>query len=118
VVLGLSQGLVSSPMLTVALSRVALQDAADASGVITTAVQLGLVLGVATFGSVFLARAGQPGPHPTADAMTLTLNLIIIAILGCGAASVAMLRAQRTPSTTSGALPDGRDADGAATRSV
>src|SRR4029077_16865992 len=71
VVLGLSQGLISSPMLTVALSRVAPQDAPDASGVITPAVHLGLVLGVATFGSVFLARAGQPGRHPTADAMTL-----------------------------------------------
>ena len=118
VVVGLSQGLISSPMLSVALSRVAPQDAADASGVITTSVQLGLVLGVATFGSVFLARAGQPGPHPTADAMTLTLGAIIIAILVCGAASVAMLRAQRTSSTTSGAPQDGRDADASPARPV
>jgi MFS family permease len=107
VVLGLSQGLISSPMLTVALSGVAREDAADGSGVITTAVQLGLVLGVATFGSVFLSRAAVPGPHPTADAMTFTLGLITIAILACAAASVAMLRSQRSQPAVAGAHQPG-----------
>ena len=46
----------ASPIVTVALSKVAPQDASDASGVLTTVIQLGLVIGVATFGSVFLTE--------------------------------------------------------------
>ena len=45
----------------------------DASGLLTTTLQLGQVIGVAVFGSIFLslaARAGQPGlpasPHAIA----------------------------------------------------
>ena len=52
-----------------ALSRVRVQDAADASGVLVTMVQLGQVLGVAIFGTVFLSAlaarpsAGRLGPR-------------------------------------------------------
>ena len=63
---GFGQGMAASPILTVALSKVAPQDAPDASGVLTTVIQLGLVIGVATFGSVFLTQAAVPGVHPTA----------------------------------------------------
>jgi hypothetical protein len=84
----------ASPILTVALSKVAPHDAPDASGVLTTVIQLGLVIGVATFGSVFLTQAAVPGVHPTASAMALTLRLIVAALLACAIASVAMVRAQ------------------------
>jgi hypothetical protein len=57
-------------------------------------IQLGLVIGVATFGSVFLTQAAVPGVHPTASAMALTLRLIVAALLACAIASVAMVRAQ------------------------
>jgi EmrB/QacA subfamily drug resistance transporter len=91
---GFGQGMAASPILTVALSKVAPQDAPDASGVLTTVIQLGLVIGVATFGSVFLTRAAVPGVHPTADAIALTLWLIVAALIGCAIASLAMVRAQ------------------------
>jgi len=101
-VAGFGQGMAASPILTVALSKVAPQDAADASGVITTVIQLGLVLGVATFGSVFLNQAALPGAQPTVTAITLTLALIVIALLGCAVASTTMVRAQRSAAVAFG----------------
>jgi len=91
---GFGQGMAASPILTVALSKVAPQDAPDASGVLTTVIQLGLVIGVATFGSVFLTQATVPGVHPTASAIALTLWLIVAALVACAIASMAMIRAQ------------------------
>jgi MFS family permease len=91
---GFGQGMAASPILTVALSKVAPQDAPDASGVLTTIIQLGLVLGVATFGSVFLTEAAVPGIHPTASAIALTIWLIVAALLACAVASTLMVRAQ------------------------
>jgi MFS family permease len=95
-VAGFGQGMAASPILTVALSKVAPQDAPDASGVLTTTIQLGLVLGVATFGSVFLNQAALPGAQPTVGAITVTLALVVVALVGCAVASVAMVRAQRS----------------------
>jgi EmrB/QacA subfamily drug resistance transporter len=92
---GFGQGMAASPILTVALSKVAPEDASDASGVVTTVIQLGLVIGVATFGSIFLTEAVVPGIHPTASAMSLTLWLIVADLLACAIASTAMVRAQR-----------------------
>ena len=91
---GFGQGMAASPILTVALSKVAPQDAADASGVLTTVIQLGLVIGVATFGSIFLTQAAVPGVHPTASAIATTLWLIVAALVACAIASTAMVRAQ------------------------
>src|SRR5439155_8316271 len=102
---GFGQGMAASPILTVALSKVAPQDAADASGVLTTVIQLGLVVGVATFGSVFLTQAAAPGVHPTASAIALTLWLIVAAIVACAIASVAMIRAQAANSLI-GTVPE------------
>jgi EmrB/QacA subfamily drug resistance transporter len=93
---GFGQGMAASPILTVALSRVAPRDAPDASGVLTTVIQLGLVIGVSTFGSVFLTQAALPSAHPTADAITETLGLIVLALVGCAIASSVMVRQQRT----------------------
>jgi MFS family permease len=41
------------------LSRVPVASAADASGVVVTVTQLGIVVGIATFGSLYLSLAGQ-----------------------------------------------------------
>ena len=101
-VAGFGQGMAASPILTAALSKVAPQDAADASGVVTTVIQLGLVIGVATFGSVFLNEAALPGIQPTVGAITVTLVLIVIALLSCAVAATAMVRAQRSPSVAFG----------------
>ena len=91
---GFGQGMAASPILTVALSKVAPQDAPDASGVMTTVIQLGLVIGVATFGSIFLTEAQLPGAHPTASAIALTLWLIVADLVACAVASLIMVRAR------------------------
>ena len=67
---GLGLGLSVSPLLTQSLTHVPAARAADASGLLTTTVQLGQLLGVAAIGSVYLSRAGSgsaPAP-PSAPA--------------------------------------------------
>jgi len=54
VLLGGFLALAFSPLITHALVRVPLHQAADASGLLTTAIQLSQAAGVAVFGSVFL----------------------------------------------------------------
>jgi len=62
---GLGLGLMVSPLLTQSLTHVPAPRAADASGLLTTTVQLGQLLGVAALGSVYLSRAGStPGSGP------------------------------------------------------
>jgi MFS family permease len=58
---GLGFGLAFSPALTRALARVPGPDAADASGLTTTVMQLAQVIGVATFGSAYLSLAAAHG---------------------------------------------------------
>jgi MFS family permease len=66
-VVGASLALAFSPLVTHALVRVQSHQAADASGLLTTAIQLSQAVGVAVFGSVFLtmdargATAASPG---------------------------------------------------------
>ena len=59
-VAGLGLGLSVSPLLTQSLTYVPAARAADASGLLTTTVQLGQLMGVAAIGSVYLARATLP----------------------------------------------------------
>jgi hypothetical protein len=54
------------PLMTRVLSRVPVAIAADASGVIVTVNQLGIVVGVATFGTLYLNLAGQLPAHVSA----------------------------------------------------
>ena len=56
---GLGLGLSVSPLLTQSLTHVPAARAADASGLLTTTVQLGQLLGVAAIGSAYLSRAGS-----------------------------------------------------------
>jgi MFS family permease len=63
VVMGLLAGCAYGQLFASALSRVRVQDAADASGVMVTVLQLGQVVGVATFGTLFLTALTI---HPTA----------------------------------------------------
>jgi MFS family permease len=55
VITGASLALGFSPLVTHSLVRVPLHQAADASGLLTTTIQLGQAVGVATFGSLFLS---------------------------------------------------------------
>jgi MFS family permease len=89
---GAAMGAAFSPLLTNALVSVPIAEAADASGLLTTTVQLGQVIGVATFGSLFLTLAEHTGPHPSASALTSALVGLAIT-LGLGVlAAVALTR--------------------------
>ena len=71
---GAALALAFSPLVTHALVRVPLHQAADASGLLTTALQLGQAIGVATFGSLFLTldtRAFVPSVSGHALAVTM-----------------------------------------------
>ncbi|MFG2357591.1 MFS transporter [Streptomyces sp. NPDC048521] len=59
--LGVGLALAFSPTLTGALATVRPQDAADASGLLATVTQLGQLLGVASFGTLFLNRLESLG---------------------------------------------------------
>ncbi|MYT12637.1 MFS transporter [Streptomyces sp. SID4951] len=82
---GLGLGYTTSPLLTLALSRIDPADASDASGVLTTVPQLAQVVGVAVYGSVFLALADRPGtaaaaaPSAVASAQALYATALPVA---------------------------------------
>jgi EmrB/QacA subfamily drug resistance transporter len=87
VVLGASLALGFSPLVTHALLHVPVREAADASGLFTTTLQLGQAVGVAAFGSVFLSLAARPGPHASAHALATTLYwLALLLFIGVLAA--------------------------------
>jgi MFS family permease len=70
---GAGLGLSVGPLLTQSLAHVPAARAADASGLLTTTVQLGQLMGVAAIGSVYLSRAGSvPGASGTTTAATAT----------------------------------------------
>ncbi|MFC8076750.1 MFS transporter [Streptomyces sp. NPDC057307] len=75
-----------SPTLTGALADVRKEDAADASGLLVTVTQLGQVIGVATFGTLFLDRLDGPGPAASGEALWAgCLALAGAAVLGAAA---------------------------------
>jgi hypothetical protein len=92
VLFGASMGAAFSPLLTNALVRVPLAEAADASGLLTTTVQFGQVVGVAVFGSLFLSLAEHAGPHPSASALGDTLVWMSVLLAFGVLAAVALTR--------------------------
>ncbi|MCZ4124117.1 MFS transporter [Streptomyces sp. H39-S7] len=81
--IGAGLGAAFSPTLTRALGKVAPQDAADASGLLATVTQLGMLVGVATLGTLFLNRLDVAGPHPAAHAFAVTAAaLTVLALAG------------------------------------
>jgi MFS transporter len=92
VVCGAGMGLTLSPLLAQALVHVPLAKAADASGLLTTTMQFGQVVGVAAFGTVYLSLT-TPFPslplaraHLSAHAMSTAAQwmavLCLVGILG------------------------------------
>lgn len=111
VVTGLGQGLTLSPVLSQSLVHVPRSRAADASGLLSTALQLSNVVGVAIFGTVFLSLDKNASSHlltstasvsATALSDTLAYGLAILALIGIvpGAALArTLLRAQKPDPT-------------------
>ncbi|MEV6978036.1 MFS transporter [Kitasatospora sp. NPDC093806] len=87
---GLVAGVAYAPLFARALARVAPADAADASGVLVTALQLGQVVGVALLGSVFLGAV-----RPSASAADSGHALLVATAAVGGAGALAALFAGR-----------------------
>jgi MFS family permease len=98
-VLGAAMASAFSPLMTAVLMRVPVADAADATGVIVTVNQLGLVIGVATFGTLYLNLAGGLPAQQGAEAFRLASAhaeaVTCVALAGAAIAGgiVAQLRA-------------------------
>jgi MFS family permease len=93
--LGAGMGISVSPLLTQSLVHVPPSRASEASGLVTTTMQLGQVVGVATFGTIFLSLAGPLLSHSTSGAIPSTLNGVAgLAALGV-VAGIFLVRATR-----------------------
>ncbi|MFH8383242.1 MFS transporter [Kitasatospora sp. NPDC018058] len=80
--LGLTAGCAYAPLFARALAGVAPEDAADASGVMVTVIQLGQVIGVAVLGSVFLGQVDLPAPAAeSGHALEVTLAVNAVGVL-------------------------------------
>jgi hypothetical protein len=101
VVTGVGLALGFSPLVTHALVRVPVHKAADASGLLTTAFQLGQAVGVAVFGSVFLTLAarGAAGSVSGAggDAAAAVSGHALYVTLGWAALAMALAVAAAVP---------------------
>ena len=87
-----------SPLMTGVVMRVPVADAADATGVIVTVNQLALVVGVATFGTLYLNLAGHLPPHLTADGFRLLsahAEVVTCVVLATGAVAGGILATVR-----------------------
>jgi hypothetical protein len=86
-----------SPLVTQALVRVPLSEAADASGVLTTAIQLSQAVGVAVLGSLFLTLDARTGAAAVVSGHAVFVTLAWVAVtLACGAlAAVPLARTVR-----------------------
>lgn len=86
---GLSMGPAFGSLMVNALTHVPLERAADVSGLLTTTLQLGQVVGVATFGSLFLTLAVTSSATALTTAMTCAAALLLV---GAGLAVKPALR--------------------------
>ncbi|MFI9718316.1 MFS transporter [Streptomyces sp. NPDC052396] len=76
-----------SPTLTRALATVAPEHAADASGLLATTSQIGMLTGIAVFGAVYLGGDGGAGAHQAAHSVWVTclaLGGTALAAVGTG----------------------------------
>jgi hypothetical protein len=100
--IGASMAAGFSPLMTAVLMRVPVADAADATGVIVTVNQLGLVIGVATFGTLYLNLAGRLAAHPGTDAFrqssehAASLTCLALAAGAAAGGLVAVARERRS----------------------
>jgi len=97
-VLGGALGLAFSPMLALALRHVPIAEAADASGVLVTVVQLGQVIGVATIGTLFLSDLHGVGARASGSALGATYVALAVCTAVAAAWAVALVtRSRRSP---------------------
>ena len=83
---GLGFGTAFSPLITLALARVPVTQAADASGLLTTMTQLAQVIGVAAFGTLYLSL------HPSGHALAVVCALEAVAALFSATVTLSLVR--------------------------
>lgn len=96
---GAGMGAGFSPLMTRALAGVPMADAADASGVVATVVQLAQVVGVATFGTLMLGLAEDFTPAASGSAFAATA-LAMGALMLAGAVLVGVRAPVRAVATS------------------
>lgn len=100
VLVGVGLGFTASPVITQSLLRVPATRAGDASGVVTTTIQLGQVVGVAGFGTLFLAVRGPVSGSAHAVAVTsVGFALVTAGAVGCAALLARSLLSHRATGT-------------------
>jgi hypothetical protein len=88
----------STCVISQAVARVPRERAADASGLLTSAMQLGQAIGVSVFGTVFLTVAGPLSPTSSTHAMTVTAYwLALMTAVGISAAAALARTLVRAP---------------------
>ncbi|HEX4224499.1 MAG TPA: MFS transporter [Pseudonocardiaceae bacterium] len=90
--LGIGLGTAFSPLMTAALHRVPAEHAGDVGGLVSTVLQIGLVVGVAGFGSLYLGLL--PG-HGEAGALRITVLTLAAASSVAVACGVRLARVSR-----------------------
>ncbi|MGF7238491.1 MAG: MFS transporter [Frankia sp.] len=91
--LGVALGCGFSPSIGQIVSRVAPRDAAGASGLVATTTQIGFVVGVATFGSVYLTRA----PRGAGESLFTICVAAAVVLLAAAAAAARAVTARPSP---------------------
>lgn len=83
---GVGMGLSTSPLLTQSLVNVPMMQAADASGLMTTIVQLGQVAGIAVYGAVYLSLIDGLGTtsHAVIGSAMATTAVWLLAVAALG----------------------------------
>ena len=92
IITGAALALGFSPLVTHALVRVPLRHAADASGLLTTTIQLGQAVGVATFGSLFLTLDSGHSAAVSGHALATTMSWLAGAMLLAVVAGIPLAR--------------------------
>lgn len=97
---GAGYGAGFSPVMAAGVARVPPRRARDASGILTTVIQVSYAVGLTALGSLFLARAELHIPHASGHAfMTVSMVLAGLALTGAALAArrerVAVLRPLR-----------------------
>ncbi|MGC5246052.1 MFS transporter [Gordonia sp. DT219] len=98
--LGLGMGFAFSPVISVTLARVPLRFAADASGILSTSFQVGNVLGIALFGSIYLSAAQR---FTSSHAMSITSWTLGAASIAAGVAALGVVGATISADRVAGA---------------
>jgi hypothetical protein len=83
------------PVLSMALSRVPLKFAGSASGILVSTLQIGQLLGIAVYGSVYFAMVHSTSARDSAEAFAHTLYWAALACVAGALAGLAFIRMSR-----------------------